>query len=225
MKKLVSVVALAVTTFVVGGAHASDKENGSLLRLDAGVVAIHQTSVGSWGLGGAIEPKLQPIPDLTLGLRIEGFGTVGGSLDDGTATLGLGAGEAISAKTELYLGSGRWLRPFVAASIGYYHFGSQTYAAGSDHASVLQLANDHWGMAPTLGLELGSLIRIGVTYNIVFGASESKGQSASVGPHTASLDLDADRNLPSSSYVSFEIGFRFGGRQPMSGVSAHSRAD
>ena len=207
MKASLFAFTLATLTLAAASAHASD--NYKLFRFDLALEGVHQPDAGAWGGGVVLEPMFNVHDQVSVGARFEAFGSGGGSAGPSGTSFGVGVGEAALAKGEFYFTQSS-VRPYAGLGLGIYHLGGQSVSASAAGAGIEQEASSHFGIAPSIGIEL-SIFRIGLTYNFLLGSSSSVSQSVMAGAGGSSVQQTVNGDSPSSSYVALELGFRFGG--------------
>lgn len=192
----------AATTLGFAQAASAQAENYQPIREDTGLAGAYAASMGGGGFGATVEPKFNLLDKVSLGLRLEGVVTFGGSIGgaDQDVSVGMGASAASLAKGEYFFTTGT-ARPWVGLGLGMYTLVSQSVDTGQDSVAVSQRAGKYFGMAPQLGVDLGRL-RLAATYNVILGADVEVTQMVGSTEQTSST---------SQNYFTFELGIRFGG--------------
>jgi hypothetical protein len=171
------------------------------IEVDSGLTGTYTAAAGRGGFGAVVEPKYLIHDNIAVGLHLEGAVQFGGSIgDNGATSMSVGAVAATLAKGEYLLGTGS-VRPFFGIGIGMFDIASQSVSTTSMNASVDQKVGRFFGIAPQLGVDLGH-VRLAVTYNYMLGADIIVEQSVNGTMQTSSY---------SQNYLTFELGFRFGG--------------
>lgn len=194
------VLACAVSLFGARDARAQARSYQPI-RVDVGIAGAYTPSYGRSGFGAVVEPKFNVTDNISAGLRFDGVVTFGGTLaSDGDTSISVGAAAATLLDAEYFLSTSS-VRPFVGMGLGLYAIVSQSVEAGSN-TSVSQAAGRYFGIAPSIGIDLGRL-RLAMTYNLILGADIEVRQNVG----TPSEEL----TTYGQSYVLFELSFRIGG--------------
>jgi hypothetical protein len=197
---LVLVAVAAVSLLELSSAHAQ-AASYQPIRVDGGLTGSYVSNSGRGGFGGVAEPKFYVHDNVAVGARFEGQVQFGGKFgSDGETKVSMGAVAAGLLKGEFLLGRSA-VRPFVGFGFGVFDIISQSVAAGPGTAAVDQRAGRYFGVAPSLGVDLGRL-RLAATYNMILGADVEVRQMVGDVEQTSSY---------SQNYLSFEMSFRFGG--------------
>lgn len=173
-------------------------------RNDIGFGFANIPSQEAYGGNVSVEPKFNVLDNLAVGARVEAMISGGGSIggpDNDNVSVKQHVAVATLLKTDYFLTRSA-VRPWVGLGIGRYAIVGQDVGTSSD-VEVRQNAGAYFGVAPQLGLELGGF-RLSATYNHIIGAQVEVRQS--VGGDTQTKKYSQD-------YVTFEIGFRVGGRR------------
>ncbi len=156
---------------------------------------------GRGGFGAVVEPKYAVHDQISVGLRLEGAVMFGGSIgNDGSTSMDMGAAASVMAKGE-YLFTTTSVRPFVGLGLGMIDIASQSISTSQSNASIDQKAGRYFALAPQIGVDLGRL-RLAATYNAIIGAD--------IEVHQMVGGMDQKASF-SQNYLTFELGFRFGG--------------
>ena len=174
-----------------------------LFRTDIGFGAANIPSQEAYGGNVSVEPKVNVLDNLAVGGRVDvmisGGGNIGSESDDVSIKQHVAVGTLL--KTDFFLTRSA-VRPWVGFGIGRFAIVGQGASTGDD-VEVKQNAGAYFGVAPQIGLEMGGF-RMSATYNHIIGAQVEVRQQ--VGGST-------DTKKYSQDYVTFELGFRFGGRR------------
>ncbi len=196
------VVACALASARDAGAQAKSYQP---VRVDVGIAGAYTPSYGRSGFGAVVEPKLNITDQISVGLRFDGVVTFGGTLgSNGDTSISVGAAAATLLDGEYFLTTSS-VRPFVGLGLGMYAIVSQSVEAGSN-TSVSQAAGRYFGIAPSIGIDLGRL-RLAATYNLILGADIEVRQNVG----TPSEEL----TTYGQSYILFELSFRIGGSRKL----------
>jgi hypothetical protein len=201
------VVLLAVVCAFAGVREArAQAPNYQAIRVDVGIAGAYTPSYGRAGFGGVLEAKFNITDNIAAGLRFDGVVSFGGSIGpEGSTSVSVGAAAATLLEAEYYLTTSS-VRPFIGAGLGIYAIVSQSIEADDANTSVSQVAGRFFGVAPSLGIDLGRL-RLAVTYNLILGADIVLTQNVGMPNET--------ETTYGQSYVLFELSFRIGGaRKP-----------
>jgi hypothetical protein len=204
LRTLARTLAFSGLTFAAAVPAARASENISLFRLDTGLVIPYGPDIGTWGVGGSVEPKFTILDAVVVGLRLEGAAHIGGKVGDSSVEMSQWASSAFLAKGEYYLFPLSSVRPFAGFGAGIFNMGGQNVSAGAGGGAVSQEAGRYFGVAPQVGIELGRM-RLAVGYNAILGADIEVKQQVSTGG-SAPKPVKASRN-----FVTFELGVRWGG--------------
>ena len=176
--------------------HPSAPQGGLTIETDTALMGASVPGTGGIGGGIVVEPKIEVIDNLRVGMRTAIAITGGGSIDSADSDVSVGVGVNVAAmgkvEYEIPLGS---IRPVVGLGAGLYYLISQDVSAG-ENTSVNQKAGEFFGLAPQIGLQLGRA-RLAATYNAVLGANVEVSQSVG-----GTKDVSQD-------YLSLELGMRF----------------
>lgn len=168
-------------------------------RIDTDIALLGAYVPGTGGIGGGVvvEPKIEVIDNLRLGLRTAVAITGGGSIDSETDDVSVGVGVNVSAMAKVeYSAPVGPIRPMVGLGAGLYYLISQDISAGQN-AAVTQQAGEFFGLAPQVGIDFGRG-RLALAYNAVLGANVEVVQ-------TVGEDAETKRQ----DYLSVELGMRF----------------
>ena len=161
---------------------------------------------GTKGGSVAVEPKLNVMDNLAVGLRVEAMIAGGGNIGapgSGSVSMKENIDVATMLKGDFFLSRGS-VRPWVGLGVGTYDVVGQGVSTDSSSgASVDQKAGRFFGVAPQVGLEMGGF-RLAATYNDVAKADVVVTQSVGGGTQTKKY---------SDNYFTLSIGFRMGGRK------------
>ena len=170
------------------------------IRVDVGLAGAYTPSYGRAGFGAVLEPKLNVTDNFSAGLRFDGVVTFGGSIGGDSTSISVGAAAATLLDAEYFLSTSA-VRPFVGVGLGLYAIVSQSVEAGPN-TSVSQAAGRYFGVAPSLGIDLGRL-RLAATYNLILDADIEVRQNVGM-PNEVQTSYG-------QSYLLFELSIRIGG--------------
>jgi outer membrane protein W len=200
MKKLTLILALGLFASAV---NAQDKKEGELKPFKVDVSLGYAIPGGSGAKGGllfVVEPKYAVMPNLALGLRIEGAIMARGTeTTNGTTTtevdVDVKAASSYLATADYYLNNNYSFRPFVGAGLGIYSLASASVNSTSTSAG----SGSKFGEMVRAGFEAGHF-RLGLEYNIV--------------PKTKSTTTTGTTTTTTTStngYIGIKVGVCFGG--------------
>jgi len=201
------VVAVVFACALAGARDArAQAQNYQPIRLDVGIAGAYTPSYGRAGFGAVLEAKFNATDKIAAGLRFDGVVSFGGSIGpEGSTSVSVGAAAATLLDGEYFLTTSS-VRPFVGMGLGLYAIASQSIEASDSNTSVSQVAGRYFGIAPSLGIDLGRL-RLAVTYNLILGADIEVRQNVGM--------PNEELTTYGQSYVLFELSFRIGGaRRP-----------
>ena len=210
MSVKVAVALLGLLSVFGANSRAWASENYQLFRVDVGPALGYGTSLGNWAFGTFVEPKFNVTDLLAVGMRIEGLISVGGEVGREEVSLKVGGSGAFMAKADFFF-TKIWIRPFVGFGMGYFVFGGQDVDSSSTSSSVKQEAGRAFGIAPQVGVNLG-LVRLAVSYNLLFGGGIRAAQSVASGEASTSIEQRIDGST-GRHYLLFCVGFRIGGKR------------
>ena len=214
MTRLAKLVA-ALSLLAASSVARAQAENYQPIRVDTtGFAAYAPGDAASWGIGVAVEPKLNVTDHLSAGLRLEASGMLSQNVKAGPAgssqasvSQGARAVTGIGAKGDWYFTASA-VRPFVGLGLGWYKVGegSQSVSTGPGAATVVQSAGAYSGLgvAPQVGVNFGGF-RLAVTYTQLLG-----GDRVMV---TQAVGAPAVETKLATSFFAFEIGGTFGGNR------------
>lgn len=180
------------------------------IRVDLTVYGAYaDADATSWGVGGALEPKLNVTDQLAVGLRLEGaaFVTqsvkVGGAGQTTEVEQGARAVSAWLAKADWYLTTSG-TRPFVGLGMGLYRIGAGSQSVSSG-GTVVQTAAAFrgFGVCPQVGVNFGGF-RMAATYHLIGGGDMVVATQVVGEPAPTEVRL-------AKNFFAFELGGTFGG--------------
>jgi hypothetical protein len=202
-KLIIGALAIVALTISASPAHAQARHYG-LVRTDGGVTGSYGPSYGRAGFGGLFELKLNVHDQIAIGVRLDGQVMFGGNIqpDGQKVAVSLGVVASTLLKGEYFLTTST-VRPVVGFGLGLYDIASQDVSTGSSpDTSVNQVAGRYFGIAPSLGFDLGR-VRLAATYNMILGADIEVRQRVGM--------PDEKLTTYSQSYFAFELSVRFSG--------------
>lgn len=170
------------------------------IRVDVGLAGAYTPSYGRSGFGAVLEAKLNVTDNISAGLRFDGVVSFGGSFGEDDTSVSIGAAAASLLDGEYFFTTSA-LRPFVGLGFGLYAIASESVDAGPN-TGVSQIAGRYFGIAPSLGVDIGRL-RLAATYNLILGADIEVTQNVGMPNET--------QTSYGQSYILFELSFRIGG--------------
>jgi hypothetical protein len=203
-KSIIAALGLVALAAAASPAHAQAAHYG-LLRADAGVTGSWTPSYGRGGFGGVLEVKLNVHDQIAVGARFDGQVMFGGNIspDGEDVSISVGVVASTLLKGEYFVSTGT-VRPFLGVGAGLYDIVSQDVTTSNSSTSIEQVAGRYFGIAPSLGVDLGRL-RLAATYNMILGADIEVRQNVGMANEV--------RTTFSQSYVAFEMSFRIGGNK------------
>ena len=179
--------------------------NYQLFRTDVGFGGATILDQEAYGGNISIEPKFNALDNLALGARVDvmigGGGDLGGEGEDDGVSVKQHVAVGTMLKADYFLTRGS-VRPWVGVGLGRYAIVGQDADTSGD-VEVKQNAGSYFGVAPQVGVELGGF-RLSATYNKILGAEVEVRQQ---------VGGEIEKKKYSQDYVTFELGFRIGGRR------------
>ena len=190
-------IIVAIAALQVSVANAQDAaKKGIVIKKDTALLGAYVPGTGGVGGGLVVEPKIEVMDNLHVGLRTAIAITGGGNISSESSDVSVGVGVNVSAMAKVeYTAPTGSIRPLVGLGAGLYYLISQDVSAG-DNTSVSQQAGEFFGLAPQVGIEFGRG-RLAATYNAVLGANVEITQTVG---NTKTVRQD---------YLSLELGMRF----------------
>lgn len=199
-------ICLAVVSSLAFAARTADAQSatpapapksGIQLEKHLSFMAGYVPGTGAFGGGLVVEPNIEVIDNLHLGLRtgilISGGGSLGGNGEDVSVGVGVNVSALGNVTYALPTGS---VKPTFGLGAGLYYLISQDVSAGNN-TSVTQQAGEFFGVSPQIGIQLGS-VRLAAAYNAILGANIEVVQQ-----------VGAEAETKRQDYLSVEFGFGF----------------
>ncbi len=198
MKK--GLLALA-SLFSILISHAQNSGDFAPFKVDIALgAAVPQGSGSKGGVLFAIEPKYAVMPEVSVGLRIEGAVVARGfAYSDGSYGSGSVSASGSYLATGDYYFTNMAFRPFAGAGVGIYSIASASVDENGNTAATYGATTKAGGMVRA-GFELGHF-RFGLEYNVV-GKTTMNGEDQYGNPTTISSK---------NSYLGVKFGFFIGG--------------
>jgi outer membrane protein X len=197
--KRVLFTGLALIGILAANAQKSSEGSYKPFKCDVALgYAIPQGSGSKGGVLFAIEPKYAVMPQLSVGLRLEGAITAHGwiSSDGESASAKVATSSSYLATGDYYFNNNTF-RPFAGAGLGIYKLASASFDDAADF--TIASATKFGGMVRA-GFEVGHF-RLGLEYNLVGKTTETIADGTSNPPTITSKN----------GYMGIKFGFFFGG--------------